>query len=59
MTAQARPVRVVGDLSGLPDSAQRASHLGWWGNIGFMAIEGTGFLLAAGVYLYLRSQSHG
>ena len=53
------PTRVVGSLSGLPESAEGARHLVWWGNIGFMMIEGTGFVLAAGVYLYLRSQSHG
>jgi heme/copper-type cytochrome/quinol oxidase subunit 3 len=44
-------------LSGLPTSAQGARHLIWWGNISFMLIEGTGFLLAIGAYLYLQSQS--
>lgn len=51
------PIHVVGDLSGLPDSASGARHLVWWGNIGFMAIEGTAFALAAGAYLYLMSQT--
>jgi heme/copper-type cytochrome/quinol oxidase subunit 3 len=52
-----RASRRVGDLSGLPESASGPRHLVWWGNIGFMLIEGTGFLLAAGVYLYLASQT--
>ncbi len=51
------PIRSVGDLSDLPETAAGASHLVWWGNVGFMLIEGTGFLLAAGAYLYLRSES--
>ena len=58
MMAQATPTRVVGTLSGLPDSAQGPRHLVWWGNLAFMLIEGTAFVLAAGTYLYLRSQSH-
>jgi len=52
-----RPIRRVGDVSGLPTSASGARHLVWWGNISFMLIEGTGFLLAIGAYLYLQSQS--
>jgi cytochrome c oxidase subunit 3 len=48
---------VIGDLSGLPDSAHGHTHLVWWGNIGFMLIEGTAFALAAGSYLYLQSQT--
>jgi len=56
MTAP-RASRRVGDLSGLPESASGPRHLVWWGNIGFMLIEGTGFLLAAGVYLYLARQT--
>ena len=51
--------RVVGDLSDLPESASGASQLVWWGIIGFMAIEGTAFALAAGTYLYLMSQTAG
>lgn len=56
MTADAR-ARIVGDLAHLPDSASGARHLVWWGNIGFMAIEGTAFALAIGAYLYLMSQT--
>jgi len=52
-----RPVRIVGDLSDLPEMAEGPAHLVWWGNVGFMVIEGTAFLLAAGAYLYLRSES--
>ena len=55
MTAP-RP-RIVGDLSALPESARGADHLVWWGNLGFMLIEGTGFVLAIGVYLFLWSRS--
>ena len=33
------------------------AHLVWWGNIGFMLIEGTAFALAVGAYLYLQSQT--
>jgi heme/copper-type cytochrome/quinol oxidase subunit 3 len=53
----AREIEIVGDLSGLPSSATGARHLVWWGNIGFMVIEGTGFALAAAAYLYLLTQS--
>lgn len=53
----ARQLRPTGDLAGLPESAEGASHLVWWGNLSFMLIEGTGFLLAGGAYLYLMSQS--
>jgi cytochrome c oxidase subunit 3 len=48
---------VVGDLSGLPGGAMGPSNLIWWGNIGFMLIEGTAFALAIGTYLYLQSVS--
>ncbi len=51
-----RRVEIVGDLSTLPTSATGARHLVWWGNVGFMLIEGTGFALAAAAYLYLMTQ---
>jgi cytochrome c oxidase subunit 3 len=51
------PERIVGDLGGLPESANGPRSIVWWGNIGFMLIEGTAFALAAGTYLYLRSES--
>jgi cytochrome c oxidase subunit III len=45
--------QVVGDVSGLPEYSFGATSLGWWGVIGFMLIEGMGFVLAIGVYYYL------
>jgi heme/copper-type cytochrome/quinol oxidase subunit 3 len=61
MSRQASPDRtgheVVGDVSGLPDTAMGPRSLVWWGTLGFMLIEGTAFLLAAAVYLYLRGQA--
>lgn len=54
-----REVEIVGDLSTLPTSASGPRHLVWWGNIGFMVIEGTGFALAIAAYLYLMTQSAG
>ena len=54
---EALPEKVVGDLSGLPDHADGPRNVVWWGNTGFMLIEGTAFALAGGAYLYLSSQS--
>jgi heme/copper-type cytochrome/quinol oxidase subunit 3 len=51
------PTRVVGNLSDLPDGAMGARNVVWWGNLGFMLIEGTAFALAIGAYFYLQSQS--
>jgi heme/copper-type cytochrome/quinol oxidase subunit 3 len=48
-----QPIRVVGDLGALPRSATGPAHLVWWGNFGFMLIEGMAFVLAAGCYFYL------
>lgn len=48
-----RPIRIVGDLSDLPRSASGSDHLIWWGNFGFMLIEGMVFLLAAACCFYL------
>lgn len=53
-----RGIEIAGDLSHLPASTTGPRHLVWWGNIGFMLIEGTGFALAAAAYLYLMTQ-HG
>lgn len=52
-----RETRIVGDLSGLPRSAAGPASLLWWGNVGFMLVEGSAFALAAAAYLYLQSQS--
>jgi cytochrome c oxidase subunit 3 len=48
-----RAATVVGDVSGLPDHNFGSTSLGWWGVIGFMLIEGMGFVLAIGAYYYL------
>jgi len=56
MTAM-REFELVGDLSRLPDSETGARHLVWWGNVGFMVIEGTAFALAAMAYLYIMTQA--
>ncbi|AEG51017.1 cytochrome c oxidase subunit III [Sphingobium chlorophenolicum L-1] len=52
-----RALRIAGDLSHLPDSGSGPHSIAWWGNIGFMAIEGFAFLLAGGCYLYLMLAS--
>lgn len=52
-----RPIEVIGDLSRLPASASGPRNVVWWGNIGFMTIEGTGFALAIAAYLYLAMQA--
>jgi cytochrome c oxidase subunit III len=45
--------RPVQDVSALPDHAFGPRVTTWWGTLGFCALEGTGFALAAGAYLYL------
>ncbi|HVX81622.1 MAG TPA: cytochrome c oxidase subunit 3 [Devosiaceae bacterium] len=45
--------RVVGDLSGLDKHGSGARLVTWWGTIGFMSLEGMGFVLGAGSFLYL------
>lgn len=47
----------VQDLSGLPDHAFGHRNPLWWGNLGFVAIEGTVFVLAIASYFYLMSQA--
>jgi heme/copper-type cytochrome/quinol oxidase subunit 3 len=47
------PLRITADVAHLPDAAFGSRSLGWWATIGFMLIEGTAFVLAAGVYFYL------
>jgi cytochrome c oxidase subunit 3 len=48
-------VKAARDLSGLPRHAFGPASTTWWGTLGFMALEGFGFLLAAGAYLYLMA----
>jgi cytochrome c oxidase subunit 3 len=45
--------RQVFDVSHLPTFGFGPQSPMWWGTVGFVAIEGTGFALAAGMYLYL------
>ncbi len=47
--------RIVLELSGLPMSGARHASPSWWGTLAFMLIEGTGFALSVGIYLYLAS----
>ena len=54
MTARGR-TRLVADLSHLPLHGFGSASLTWWGTVGFMLIEGTGFALVISVYLYLAS----
>ena len=49
-------VRVIGTLAGLPSSMTGHRNVVWWGNFGFMLIEGVAFLLAMGAYLYLTGR---
>jgi heme/copper-type cytochrome/quinol oxidase subunit 3 len=45
--------RPVQDVSELPTYAFGSTSPIWWGTLGFVALEGTGFALAIGAYLYL------
>jgi cytochrome c oxidase subunit III len=53
-----RAQSIVGDLSDLPDYNFGPTSLGWWGVLGYMLIEGMGFVLAIGVYFYLLPYEH-
>lgn len=41
------------DVSGLPTHAYGPRMTMWWGTLGFIVLEGTGFALGAAAYLYL------
>jgi heme/copper-type cytochrome/quinol oxidase subunit 3 len=45
--------RPVQDVSELPTYGFGSTSPIWWGTLGFIALEGTGFALAVGAYLYL------
>jgi heme/copper-type cytochrome/quinol oxidase subunit 3 len=45
--------RPVQDVSELPLYSYGHHMTTWWGTLAFVALEGTGFVLAVGVYLYL------
>jgi cytochrome c oxidase subunit 3 len=47
--------RATLDLSRLPVHGLQSASLTWWGTLAFMLIEGTGFALTIGMYLYLLS----
>ncbi len=47
--------RLAQDVSGLPTWAFESKSTPWWGTLAFMAIEGTGFALAVGMWLYLAA----
>jgi len=55
MTSILREPRIVADLSELPLHGMGSASLTWWGTLGFMLIEGSGFALVLAVYLYLAS----
>ncbi|WP_293864119.1 cytochrome c oxidase subunit 3 [uncultured Alsobacter sp.] len=46
--------RLAVDLSGLPPFGFDNRSPIWWGTLGFVAIEGMGFVLAVGLTLYLK-----
>jgi cytochrome c oxidase subunit 3 len=48
--------RFIGDVSRLPEDCFGPASLTWWGTLGFILIEGTGFLLVAAAYFYLMGQ---
>ncbi|MGK9167452.1 cytochrome c oxidase subunit 3 [Inquilinus limosus] len=45
--------RPVADIAHLPTYGFGPQSPIWWGTMGFIALEGTGFALAVGTYLYL------
>ena len=48
---------IVGDVSALPAHAIGHRTLLWWGVIGFIVIEGMGFLLGGGAYFFLMNHT--
>jgi cytochrome c oxidase subunit 3 len=57
MAQVSRPYHVVGDVAGLPDHAFGTRSIVFWGTLAFMLVEGMGFVLGGGAYLYLRGQA--
>jgi heme/copper-type cytochrome/quinol oxidase subunit 3 len=47
------PTRPVLDIGRLPTFGFGSASPMWWGTLGFIAMEGIGFVLAAGSYLYI------
>jgi cytochrome c oxidase subunit 3 len=46
--------RPVVDLSDLPMHAGGSASATWWGTLGFMLLEGSGFALVIAIYFYLE-----
>jgi cytochrome c oxidase subunit 3 len=46
---------VVLNVAPVPENSFGSRTLTWWGTIAFMSLEGMGFALAVGAYLYLRT----
>jgi cytochrome c oxidase subunit 3 len=57
MSETPAPVEIVGDIAALPTYEFGPGGLIWWGTLGFMLLEGAGFVLAAGAYLYIAGQT--
>jgi heme/copper-type cytochrome/quinol oxidase subunit 3 len=49
--------RVIADLSALPTYAFGSRSLMWWGTLGYIGIELSGFGLAIATYLYLAQKA--
>lgn len=47
--------QAVGNVSRLATTGFGSAALTWWGTLAFMSLEGMGFVLAAGAYLYLMA----
>lgn len=58
MSAPAPQPRIAGDLATLPTHAFGHRSLTWWGVMGFMVIEGMGFVLAIAAYSFLLDKEH-
>ncbi len=54
MTAPAKRIRVVSDVSRLPNLTFGVKSTTWWGTLGFMVAEGMTLVICAMSYLYLR-----
>src|SRR3569833_3441440 len=53
------PVRFTDDVADLPTHKFGPSSLTWWGNIGFMIVEGAFFMLAIAAYFFLMGHEQG
>src|SRR3954462_7891195 len=49
-----RPMRAVGDVSGLPRTVFGHRSQMWWGTLGFIVIEGSTLFICAVSYFYIR-----